>query len=559
MNSFDFKEVSMKSFTNGILVFFLIVGLSMADAQTVEDYIKKGDSLQKSGDLAGAVKIMEEAIRKFPNSAKVHSYLGLYLGMQAGKTQNYMEAGRLVSESYKMLDKAVAFDPKDPLPRFHRGLMGVSIPEFLGKLDLGVSDLETFVKISKESPDKVEKDWLISGYDFLSKGYQKKKDKGKAMKALERIIELAPTSLLAEKAKTSLIKLKQATPLQPKKRSDSAELVKLTQKLKDKPDDLGLLLDLGKAYMEEKDFEGARKVLTKVTKLDPKNISAYKLLIATIGELAEKGYDERIYHDTDLRTNLAFDATRTIDKACEVAPDDIELRLMRGTMGVQMPFFVGKLEQAIEDLNWILKSKAPDSTKAEALYWLGMAHRKKAMTYWIKVVSKYSKTQASQYVFDSIKPSVKRLNISKLQKPILIIDFVLGFQDELPPQTAVWVERKSGEFIKTIYVSGFSGFAKEQQVNLPVWSKSSKFFDVDAVTRASIDIGHHIYIWDLKDHSGKVVPAGEYIIRVEAAFWPSMEYQAVAATIKVSQDQKQVVMKEGNLIPFLEVKYIPKK
>jgi hypothetical protein len=224
-----------------------------------------------------------------------------------------------------------------------------------------------------------------------------------------------------------------------------------------------------------------------------------------------------------------------------------------------MPFFVKKLDQAIDDLNWILKRETTDSTKAEALYWLGRAYQKKSMSYWIKVVTDYSKTKASQDVFKDLRPGIKHLDLSKYKTPFLTIDFVLGFQDELAPQCAVWIETKEGVFVKTIYVSGFSGYAKEKQVNLPVWSKSSKFVDVDAVTGASINIGHYIYVWDLKDHSGKEVKPGEYIIKVEVAYWPSMEYQSTSAAIKLGKNPERVVTEEGNLIPYLEVKYYPSK
>ncbi|MCK4673916.1 DUF2271 domain-containing protein, partial [candidate division WOR-3 bacterium] len=135
--------------------------------------------------------------------------------------------------------------------------------------------------------------------------------------------------------------------------------------------------------------------------------------------------------------------------------------------------------------------------------------------------------------------------------------FILGFRDELAPQTAVWVEDKEGNFVRTIYVSGFSGYAKEKQVNLPMWTNSSKFADVDGVTSASIDLGHHIYVWDLKDTSGKKVKSGEYIVKVETAYWPSMQYQQVEVPIKIGKKEKRVVVEEGNLIPYLEVKYIP--
>lgn len=553
----------MKSFVKCLIVFVVMVMFSsgIVLGQNLDEYIKKAKDFQESGDLDQAVKIMSEATKKYPDNAVAYSYLGLYTGMQAGKTKDFIEAGRLVNKSFEMLDKAVALEANNPIPRFHRGLMGVNIPEFLGKLDLGIKDLEILIKMSAESPQKVSKDILISGYNLLALGYQKKKETQKAVLTLKKLIKLAPAADLAKKAEKKIAELSKAKPAQTtrKKKPDSVEITGLKQQIKNEPNNPALLIKLGKAYIDDKNFDEARKILKKSIELDSKNIKAYKLLAFTIGELAAKGYDERIYEDTDFRTNLAFEGMRVIDKACTLWPDDIELRLLRGITGVEMPFFVEKLDQAIVDLNWILKSDAADSTKAEALYWLGRAYQKKTASYWIKVVTKYSKSKASQYVFEGLRPGVKRLDLSKYQTPILTIDFVLGFRDELPPQTAVWVETKEGTFVKTIYVSGFSGYAKEQQVNLPTWSKSSKFIDVDAVTSASINLGHHIYTWDLKDNSGKKVKPGEYIIKVEAAYWPSMEYQSVSAAIKLGKNQERVVTEEGNLIPYLEVKYYPSK
>ena len=80
---------------------------------------------------------------------------------------------------------------------------------------------------------------------------------------------------------------------------------------------------------------------------------------------------------------------------------------------------------------------------------------------------------------------------------------------------------------------------------------------MDAVTRASINLGHHIYVWDLNDASGNRVKPGEYIIKVEVAYWPSMEYQLVSAALKLGKNQERAVTEEGNLIPYLEVKYYP--
>jgi len=120
----------------------------------------------------------------------------------------------------------------------------------------------------------------------------------------------------------------------------------------------------------------------------------------------------------------------------------------------------------------------------------------------------------------------------------------------------VWIEAADGTFIKTLYVSGFSGYAKEKQINLPIWSHMSKFADVDGVTGASIDLGHHIYTWDCKDNSGKKVAVGKYAVRVEVSYWPSMKYQNTSVNITVGEKNNRAVIEEGNYIPYLEAKFV---
>jgi len=224
-----------------------------------------------------------------------------------------------------------------------------------------------------------------------------------------------------------------------------------------------------------------------------------------------------------------------------------------------MPFFLGKLEQSIEDLNMVLKSDADDSAKADALYHLGIAYQRKSLEYWDKVIADYPSSDASKMVFDGMRPSIKRFDPDKFKNAVVAVDFTLGFQDALPPQTAVWVEDKKGKFIKTLYVSGFSGYVKEKQLWLKKWAETSKFVDTDAVTSASIDVGHHIYIWELKDHTGKKVKSGEYVVKVEVSSWPSMKYQLASVPIKIGGKENKSKIEEGNIIPFLEVTYYPKR
>ena len=335
------------------------------------------------------------------------------------------------------------------------------------------------------------------------------------------------------------------------------QITELKEEVQRELDNSALLVELGKTHFDAKHYEEARKVLKEAIKIDESNAEAYKWLVLTLREIFAKGYDEKIYENADYLRNLAFEAYRALDKAVSLAPEDGEIRLLRGIAGVEMPFFVQKLDQGIDDLNRVLRSDVSDSTKAEALHWLGKAYQKKAMSYWIKVVSQNPNSKESKAIFDRMRPAVKRFDLSQYQPPVLAIDFILGFRDELEPQTAVWIEDKDGNFVKTIYVSGFSGHAKEREVRLPKWANSSKFVDVDAVTGASINVGHHIYVWDLKDSLGRRVTAGEYVVKVEVAYWPSMQYQLVSAAVNLEEKGDQIIVEQGKFVPYLKVNYFP--
>jgi hypothetical protein len=179
------------------------------------------------------------------------------------------------------------------------------------------------------------------------------------------------------------------------------------------------------------------------------------------------------------------------------------------------------------------------------------------MTFWIDVVKDYPDEDAARMVFDGMRPPIKRFDPSEHARPTVVVDFILGFRDELPPQTAVWIETEKHKFVRTLYVSGFSGFAREVQVVLPVWASTSKFADADAITGASIDIGEHIYTWDLNDASGTRVEPGRYVVKVETHYWPSMKYQMASGVIEIGASEHKVVVEEGDFIPYLEAVYLP--
>ncbi|MCK9484586.1 MAG: DUF2271 domain-containing protein [Candidatus Marinimicrobia bacterium] len=535
----------------------LCFGLSLY-GQDFNEFLAKAENFNQAGNFEQAAKVMEEAIRLFPDNAVAHSYLGFYLGMQAGQTMNFIKAGQLIGNAYEMLDKAVEMDANNPVVRFNRGVMGVSVPPFLNKLDEGVGDLEFVANMYQAAPDKFPVDLIASAYNYLGDGYLKQNKTENAKVAWEKVTAIAPDTPLAKSARQNLAKLGAPAPpkAEPVTLKLSPEDIKILEEaVKKNPNSADLYLKLGQAYLANGEAEKALEAGQKSLDLDSTDIQAHLLRINAYEQTVSTGYDARIYDDTNFRTNQAFKIVELTEKAVQVAPDNPEALLARGCIGVMMPFFVEKLDAAIKDLEKVTRSSASDEVKAEAFYWLGYAYQKKAMTNWINVVKNYSETEASRMAFESMSPNIKHFDPEKYQKPFLAIDFVLGFRDELEPQTAVWIEDSKGNFVKTVYISGFSAFAKEKQINLPRWSRSSAYKDVDGVTGASIDLGQHIYVWDLKNSAGKTVKAGEYVAKVEVAYWPSMQYQAVAVPITIGKKNAKMIVKEGNLIPYAEVNY----
>ena len=88
----------------GILILILSTCLALAAfAREAEDYIEEAGELRKADDLAGAMELMQAAVAEHPEHSDANAYLGLYTGMMAGQTGDYMEAGRLITEASSAL------------------------------------------------------------------------------------------------------------------------------------------------------------------------------------------------------------------------------------------------------------------------------------------------------------------------------------------------------------------------------------------------------------------------------------------------------------------------
>lgn len=551
----------MRYFVLCVWVLLLVGGTNFGLSATLEEYIAKAEAYKADGQFDEAISTMEQAVKDYPERSDAYAQLGVMLGEKAQRARDYTQIFEIAQRAFAAWDKALAIDPRNFTARFYRGAWAVNVPKSTGLLGRGIEDLLIITTALEQSPDPSLKERLAEAYQYLAIGYQKNAEYSKAKDVNNKVIVHFPDTRYAESAQQNIEKIIAFEKWQAERAknlpADTPEITRLKEQYKKEPTSFEVQLALGKAYYDIGNYEEAANVLRKAVSIDQSSSEAYKLLAFSLNEINSAGYDPRIYLDTDFRTDLAFEAAAALDKAVELAPEDVELRFTRGVASIQMPFFVNKMEQGIEDLKIVSDSDVADDMKAEALYWLGYAYRKMGTTYWTRVVSKYYTTEAAQNVFSSLRPPVKHVDLSKYALPAVSIDFELSYRDELAPQTAVWIENAKGEFVKTIYVSGFSAHAKERQVNLPVWTKSSEFVDVDAVTGASINLGQHIYVWDLKDYKGKKVSSGDYKVFVEVAYWPSMQYQRVETKITIGKKEAREVVQEGNFIPYLEVRFLP--
>jgi tetratricopeptide (TPR) repeat protein len=534
-----------------------IVSMSLVYGADLGQYVQEAQSFFDAKDIEQAVATMERAVKEYPDSSIAYAKLGDYI---SEKGQRYVDFFTVLPRAFVMWDTAIALDSANLDARYSRGTWGVSVPQCLGQLEKAIGALEYYATELERTAEPGAQAKLLDAYSYLAEGYRKHWDFQKAKETYAKVIEMGPDTPSARRAHENIDDIIQFEKWRHeqdmRKAPDSPEIIELRAYADAHPNDIDKLMILGNAYIEANKDEEAVRVFEQAVEADSLNIKAYKMLAFALKRTNAQGYDPRISMDHNYLTDGVFRVIGVLDKAVSIAPEDMELRLMRAQVGLVMFFFPGRREQAIEDLKMVFESNAPETIKAAARYELGRAHQKEGITDWLKALSEYPKTSAVDSVFNSLHSVVPQFDLSQYKKPYVVIDFVMAFRDELAPQTAVWIETKGGQFVKTVYVSGFTGYARAKG-RLPQWQASSDFFDVDAVTGASIDMGHHAFVWELKNALGEKVRSGDYMVKVEATFWPSMQYQCVAATFVIGKKEDDVVVKEGNLIPYLEVHYLP--
>ncbi len=547
-----------------IVMLVLCFGLLLnAQEKGLKDFISEAQVLKQEGKFKEAVNLMQEAVGTYPEEVDVHLQLGLAWGdfcRKAGETGDMMGAMDGVNGFFSGMEKVLELDPDNFDAHFYYGVWGINVPPFFGKLDQGVGHLEKVLDLLADKSGEGIEEQKAACYQYLGQGYRNQGRLADAKSAWEKALKLSPEGEISEFVQKGLKELAEAETSAPKaeqeQKDESENILALKGRIKKSPDDFDAYLELGKIYFDEKKWPEAATVLKEAVKLDENHAEAQFLLTMAIIQDTQKGYDEQIYENTDRLSGLAFEIIHQLKRTLELDPDNVEARLWYAVSCVQMPFFVGKIDEGLAILEEMASDEnLPEEVRSEVLYQLGFGYRKKGNAVWMKLVKDHPQVDQVKAVYDEYGLREHGKEVISKEEDKVVVTFHLGFKDELPPQTGVWVEDSEGEFVKTLYVSGFSGYAKEKQVNLPNWSKSSDF-ETDGTTAASIDWGKHSYVWDLTDHQGKRVKDGLYKVNVEVSWWPSMKYGRASAEIRVGKTSDEKTVEKGPFIPLMRVQYL---
>jgi tetratricopeptide (TPR) repeat protein len=509
--------------------------------------IEKADSLLQAGAFEQAVETLRKAIDTHPESSLLMTKLGEALGRKSGAD---FEAGRMseamseVNQSFDALEKAIELDDKNIQARITYGVMGLQVPVFFGKVKPAIQHLEKARNLLEANPSESNLESRLLVYRYLGEGYRKEERIREAEIVWKMLLAITQEGEQAKAAEEGLSEIKEMEV----KESERAGVVPETE-------DIQELMKSGKTYLNDGQFAKARLVFEKIMSIDEKNSEAQLCLIQAIASDVQRGYDDRVYENQDTRTHLAFDMAREMKKGVNLNPDNKTLRLQYAMTCIYMPFFVGKMDEGITMLEAMSQDQTlPDSLLEQVLFGLGFAHMRKGAAYWAHLVQKDQNAPVTEAIYQWYSER----EFSSDNRPdgnAVKISFHLGFMDELSPQTAIWIEDMAGQFVKTVYVSGFAGNAKEKQITLPSWGKSSAF-ETDGTTGASIDWGTYTFYWDLTSHDGKKIKKGQYKVFLEVSWWPTFRYALTSAEIEVGKKNVKIMTKKEPFVPEFSVEYL---
>jgi tetratricopeptide (TPR) repeat protein len=512
-----------------IIIFLLLVASVGLFSDTIEEVISQAKELATAGELEEAAETLEKAKLENPNNPDILVELGNVYSKQAGSTSNFLKAGKLSGQAFSMMDKALVIDPAHINAHLYRGILSVNVPKFMGKLKQGIKDLE-LIQTKYGANQNL---YMVSSY-YLGKGYQKNEEYEKAVSAYKFIIMYGKETDFYQDSKTQY------------------EVLTKETEADEKVDNY----KLGMKYLEANDLYKAVEHLRLATQSRKDDLELHLVFARTLGQLAGQGYDETISEDVTTRAGIAHEVFEVLSHCVELAPGNDEILFLRGSVAVNLPFFVNSLETGIEDMEYFSQNGETDEMKGQASYLLNYAKEMQIVYDMAETGYQAETDEEKQHLLSQFVPTKSPIQQIEPEGEFLQIELTLGYRDQIAPQTAVWIEDENGNYLKTIYISGFAAFVKEHQMHLPRWAESSEFRDIEVVTGASIDCGKHLFYWDLTNYEGEKIEDKELVVKTEICHWPHVQYTEQALQINLKKRDSFENTGDNYLLSKLKVKHV---
>jgi tetratricopeptide (TPR) repeat protein len=490
-------------------------------AQSVQEIITQADECMSQGEYTAAAELLQQSIEANPNSADLLALYGICLSKQAGSS-SMMKAGMLSEKAFKQFDAALKIEPQHMKATLYRGILSIQVPSFMGKLHQGIKDLEHIRLTYGANPAL----FVTSNY-YLGIGYQKNKETAKAAEAFHYIVLYARDSQFYEDAKQRYEAL-QAPASQDSQKDHHT---------------------LGMRALEDGEYDTAVEHLRLASRQQPENLALHMSLARALGEVAQQGYDDTIAEDVTARAGIAHEIHDVLSHCVELAPQDEDIRFLRGSVAIHLPFFVNSLQTGINDLEYLSKEAQSAEIRSKAASLLKQAKDRKTTDELAQEGYMAQSDAEKQQLLTQFITTDSPLH---QQKPD-------GYRDQIAPQTAVWVEDTDGNYLATLYVSGFAANVKEKQVHLPAWAKSSQFSGIDAVTGASIDCGSHRLFWDFTDLAGRPFTQTSFVLKSEICHWPHVQYTQQTLPVDLTLNSRFTSNGDGFLLSRMDAVYVTNK
>ncbi|MDO9577171.1 MAG: DUF2271 domain-containing protein [Candidatus Cloacimonadales bacterium] len=501
---------------------------SLLFAGNVGEMIQLAEAAANAGNLEQAAEIMKRATETDTNSADAFAYYGLYLSKLAGQA-GPLKATVLSEKSFKQFKIALELEPGHVNATLYRGILSVNLPKFFGKLEQGIADLE-FIQNRYGQNQQL---YMVSSY-YLGIGTRKNGEEEKAKAYFKFVVLYGKDTQFYADAKAQLEELS----------TESTQ------------EESGNNYQKAMQFLEENQLKEAVYHFRLAARQDTTNLELYLIYARTLGALAGQGYDETIGEDVTARAVIAHEVFEVLSRCVELAPGNDEILLLRGSVAINLPFFVNSLDTGIEDMTYLSQNGKTDEIKGQASYLLKEGLEKKRIYKLAETGYNAATEEEKQQLLTQFIPTQSPIEQEQPQGDHLQIELVLGYRDQIAPQTAVWIEDETGNYLKTIYISGFAAHVKEQQIHLPRWAESSEFRQLDAVTGASIDCGKHILYWDFTDFAGNKVSGKKFVLRTEICHWPHVQYHNQSLEIDLAKSDQFQITETNFLIPELKATWI---